>query len=208
VLRRALHDLAAERELGTGAGQPYIAVNVSARQFRSGDFLATVREALDIGGLPPSVLLLELTESALLRLEGDIGSDLAELKRLGVRLAIDDFGTGYSSLSYLRELPIDVLKIDRAFVDGITVSQQRLALARGIVQIAKTLRIAVVAEGIETVEQCELLTEMGCEYGQGYLLAKPMDWPDAQDLLHSRRSLIPARCSEESAAGDGLARAD
>jgi diguanylate cyclase (GGDEF)-like protein/PAS domain S-box-containing protein len=209
VLRQALRDLAAER--GPGAGTrcpPYVAVNVSARQFRAGGFMRNVREALDAAGLPPSALLLELTESALLRLEGNTGADLTELKRLGVRLAIDDFGTGYSSLSYLRELPIDILKIDRAFVDGIGISQQRLALAQGIVQIAQTLGIAVVAEGIETDEQCELLTEMGCEYGQGYLLAKPMAWPDARDLLRSGRPLTPARPGAESPAWDGLARAD
>ncbi len=196
VLRHALGAMAAERSVRGDSGQPYAAVNVSARQFRAGGFVRTVREALDTTGFPASDLLLELTESALLRLEENIGADLAELKRLGVRLAIDDFGTGYSSLSYLRDLPIDVLKIDRAFVDGIAASQQRLALARGIVQIAKTLGIAVVAEGIETCEQCELLTEMGCEYGQGYLFAKPMEWPAAQGLLRSRRPLIPARAGE------------
>jgi diguanylate cyclase (GGDEF)-like protein/PAS domain S-box-containing protein len=202
VLRRALSDLAAERGPCAGTGQPYVAVNVSARQFRSGGFVRTIREALEGAGMPPSALLLELTESALLRLEENIRSDLAELKGLGVRLAIDDFGTGYSSLSYLRELPIDVLKIDRAFVDGITASRQRLALARGIVQIAKTLEIAVVAEGIETIDQCEALTEMGCEYGQGYLFARPMGWPDAQDLLRSGRLLIPALTRPEPGHGD------
>jgi EAL domain-containing protein (putative c-di-GMP-specific phosphodiesterase class I) len=129
----------------------------------------------------------------LLRHEEGIVANLAEFKRLGVRLAIDDFGTGYSSLSYLRELPIDVLKIDRSFVEGITASQQRLALAKGIVAIARSLNIAVVAEGIETSEQCELLIKMGCEYGQGYLLARPMSWQDAQQLLRSNRPLTPAR---------------
>jgi diguanylate cyclase (GGDEF)-like protein/PAS domain S-box-containing protein len=195
VLRHALGALAGERA-ARGDNGPYVAVNVSARQFRAGGFVRTVREALDATGLPSSALLLELTESTLLRLEEDIGADLAELKSLGVRLAIDDFGTGYSSLSYLRELPIDVLKIDRTFVDGIAASQQRLALARGIAQIAKTLEIAVVAEGIETREQYELLAEMGCEYGQGYLFAKPMEWPAAQGLLRSRRPLTPARAGQ------------
>jgi diguanylate cyclase (GGDEF)-like protein/PAS domain S-box-containing protein len=199
VLRHALGALRGERAArGGDSGRPYVAVNVSARQFRAGGFVRTVREALDATGLPSSALLLELTESALLGLEENIGADLTELKHLGVRLAIDDFGTGYSSLSYLRDLPIDVLKIDRAFVEGIAASPQRLALAEGIVQIAKTLRIVVVAEGIETGEQCELLTEMGCDYGQGYLFAKPMEWPAAQDLLRSRRPLTPARAGERA----------
>jgi diguanylate cyclase (GGDEF)-like protein/PAS domain S-box-containing protein len=202
VIRRALSDLAAGRALADRTADPFVSINVSARQFRSGDLLKTVREALEDTGLPPSLLLLELTESVLLRHEEGIAANLAEFERLGVRLAIDDFGTGYSSLSYLRELPIDVLKIDRSFVEGITASQRRLALAKGIVAIASTLGIAVIAEGIETSEQCELVTEMGCEYGQGYLLARPMPWQDSQRLLRTNRPLTPApRIDARSAAG-------
>ncbi len=195
VIQRALSDLAAGRASGSRTADPFVSVNVSARQFGSGTFVTTVRRALEDAGLPPSLLLLELTESVLLRQEEGIAANLAELQRLGVRLAIDDFGTGYSSLSYLRELPIDVLKIDRSFVEGITASQRRLALAQGIVGIAGTLGMAVVAEGIETGEQRELLTQMGCEYGQGYLLARPMSWQDGQRLLRTNRPLTPARAS-------------
>jgi diguanylate cyclase (GGDEF)-like protein/PAS domain S-box-containing protein len=191
VIQRALADLAAGRADAGQAAGPYVSVNVSARQFRSGNLVATIRESLRDAGVPPSLLLLELTESVLLRHEDGIVASLAELKQLGVRLAIDDFGTGYSSLSYLRDLPIDVLKIDRSFVEGITVSPQRLALARGIVAMAGTLGIEVVAEGIETTEQCALLTTMGCEYGQGFLLAKPMPWQDGLRLLGSSRPLTP-----------------
>ena len=149
-------------------------------------------------GSRPSLLLLELTESVLLRNDEGIAANLTELQRLGVRLAIDDFGTGYSSLSYLRELPIDILKIDRSFVEGITASQRRLALAKGIVAIASTLDIAVVAEGIETREQCDVLTEMGCEYGQGYLLARPMSWHDGQQLLRANDPLTPPARQRET----------
>ena len=195
VIQRALSDLAAGRASGGRTADPFVSVNVSARQFGSANFVSTVRRALEDAGIPPSLLLLELTESVLLRQEEGIAANLAELQRLGVRLAIDDFGTGYSSLSYLRELPIDVLKIDRSFVEGITASQRRLALAQGIVGIAGTLGMAVVAEGIETSEQRALLTEMGCEYGQGYLLARPMPWPDGQRLLRTNRPLAPARAS-------------
>jgi len=202
VIRRALSDLAAGRVPADRTADPFVSINVSARQFRSADFVKTVREALEDTGLPPSLLLLELTESVLLRHEEGIAANLAEFKRLGVRLAIDDFGTGYSSLSYLRELPIDVLKIDRSFVEGISASQRRLALAKGIVAIANTLGIAVIAEGVETGEQCELVTEMGCEYGQGYLLARPMSWQDGQRLLRANRPLTPApRLDARSAAG-------
>ena len=119
-----------------------------------------------------------------------------ELKSIGVKLAIDDFGTGYSSLSYLRELPFDVVKMDKSFVDGIADSEQRLALADGIVQIARTLHLEVVAEGIESEVQRDLLTEMGCHYGQGYLLAMPMQPSEAEDLARHgfpHPSLVPTR---------------
>jgi EAL domain-containing protein (putative c-di-GMP-specific phosphodiesterase class I) len=109
-----------------------------------------------------------------------------------VRLAIDDFGTGYSSLSYLRELPIDVLKMDKSFVDGIAVCQQRLALAEGIVQIARTLRLEVIAEGIESEIQRDLLASMGCQFGQGYLMPMPMPAGQAETLARIGSHLVPS----------------
>jgi EAL domain-containing protein (putative c-di-GMP-specific phosphodiesterase class I) len=148
-----------------------------------------VRRILASSGLESRALTLELTETALLRRDERLQNDLAELKQIGVRLAIDDFGTGYSSLSYLRELPIDVVKMDKSFVDGIAESEQRLALAEGIVQIARTLRLEVVAEGIESEAQRDLLTAMGCHYGQGYLLARPMPPEEAEELA---RTGLPA----------------
>jgi diguanylate cyclase (GGDEF)-like protein/PAS domain S-box-containing protein len=168
----------------------YISVNVSARQFRDPGFVDTVRQVLATSGLAPSALLLELTESVLLRRDDRIRADLEELKRIGVRLAIDDFGTGYSSLSYLRELPIDVLKIDKSFVEGIATSEQRLALAEVIIRIAKTLRLTVMAEGIENEVQRDLLISMGCPFGQGYLLARPVGADQAEALLRIGRGLV------------------
>jgi diguanylate cyclase (GGDEF)-like protein/PAS domain S-box-containing protein len=191
VLRQAITDLARWRGPDPDPRQPFVSVNVSARQFRDVEFIGSVRRLLGESGLVPSALMLELTESGLLRRDERINSDLAELKHAGVRLAIDDFGTGYSSLSYLREMPIDVLKIDKSFVEGIAVSGQRLALVKGIVEIARTLEIDVIAEGIETEEQRQLMTEMGCRYGQGYLLARPMPWDQAQVLLRSGEGLVP-----------------
>jgi EAL domain-containing protein (putative c-di-GMP-specific phosphodiesterase class I) len=187
VLDRAVADLARLRDQSDEA--PYISVNVAARQFRIAGFVTIVKNALESSGLPPSALLLELTESSLLRRDGNIAAELGQLKQLGVHLAIDDFGTGYSSLSYLREMPIDVVKIDRSFVDGIDRSSQRLALIRGIVAIAHTLRISVIAEGVETDEQYALLADIGCEYGQGYLMAKPQNLTEATSLLLSGQSL-------------------
>jgi len=172
----------------------HMSVNVSARQFADAGFADNVRRVLASSGLESSALTLELTETALLRRDERLHADLMELKSIGVKLAIDDFGTGYSSLSYLRELPFDVVKMDKSFVDGIADSEQRLALADGIVQIAKTLQLEVVAEGIESEVQRDLLTEMGCHYGQGYLLAMPMQPSEAEDLARHGfpvTSLVP-----------------
>ena len=144
---------------------------------------------LSESGLAPSLLQLELTESVLLGRDDRIQAELTELKQLGVRLAIDDFGTGYSSLSYLRELPMDVLKIDKSFIEGIASSQGRLALVEVIVRMAKTLGLTVTAEGIESEAQRELLISLGCETGQGYLLEKPVAADEAEALV--RHGLVP-----------------
>jgi EAL domain-containing protein (putative c-di-GMP-specific phosphodiesterase class I) len=166
-------------------------VNVSARQFRDPGFVDGVRRVLAESGLAPSALMLELTESVLIRRDERIHTDLAELKAIGVKLAIDDFGTGYSSLSYLRELPFDVLKIDKSFIDGISTSEQGLALVEGINRIAETLHLSVIAEGIEAELQRDLLVSMGCQFGQGYLLAMPVEADHAEALVRVGRSLVP-----------------
>ena len=198
VLRQAVADIVRWREKLPGKGRdsgevamPYVSVNVSARQFRAPGFVDSVRQALATSHLQPSALMLELTESVLLRREERIQDDLMALKLIGVRLAIDDFGTGYSSLSYLRELPIDVLKIDKSFVDSITTSKQQLALVEGIIGIAKKLDLEVTAEGIETEAQRELLVAMGCHYGQGFLLAMPAEPDEAEAFILQRHRLVP-----------------
>ena len=190
VLRQAVQDLVAWQRHIPGRAPLYVSVNVSARQFRDPGFVTGVRQVLAESGLAPSLLQLELTESVLLGRDDRIQAELTELKRLGVRLAIDDFGTGYSSLSYLRELPMDVLKIDKSFTDGIAVSHGRLALVEVIVRMARTLGLTVTAEGIESETQRELLISLGCETGQGYLLEKPVGADEAErlaryGLLHS-----------------------
>jgi diguanylate cyclase (GGDEF)-like protein len=193
VLDQATADITRLREAAArlNSGLPgrrrdlYVSVNVSARQFADVGFADSVRQVLTESGLESQALMLELTETALLLRDERLHSDLAELKTIGVRLAIDDFGTGYSSLSYLRDLPIDVVKMDRSFVEGIADSDQSLAVAEGIVQIARTLNLEVVAEGIETEEQRDLLRSMGCHYGQGYLLAMPMPVTQAEELVRS-----------------------
>jgi EAL domain-containing protein (putative c-di-GMP-specific phosphodiesterase class I) len=154
----------------------YVSVNVSARQFRGTDFADVVRQALADAGARPEWLLLEITESLVLRDADKVLAELKALRAMGVRVAIDDFGTGYSSLSYLRQMPVDVLKLDKSFIDDILHSRQQHALVDAIVTLAHNLDLAVVAEGIEHAGQHASLDTMGCQYGQGYLFAKPL-WP-------------------------------
>jgi diguanylate cyclase (GGDEF)-like protein/PAS domain S-box-containing protein len=192
VLGQAASEIVQWRRRLPAQTRLYASVNVSARQFRDPGFVVGVRRVLTQTGLEPSSLMLELTESVLLRGDDErLHADLAELKSIGVKLAIDDFGTGYSSLSYLRELPIDVLKIDKSFVDGIAISEQRLALVEGIIGIARTLHLDVIAEGIETEIQRDLLVSMGCQYGQGYLLAMPVPADQAESLVRIGHKPVP-----------------
>jgi len=174
VLRAAITAAARWRDQQSGH-PPYVSINVSAWQFRSPGFVARVRRELSTAGLPPRCLMLEITESLLLRDDDQVWDDLTELRQIGVRVAIDDFGTGYSSLSYLRHVPLDVLKIDRLFTGTISSSKQQRALVDGIVRLAHTLGLEVVAEGIETAVERDLLARIGCPYGQGYLFSRPME---------------------------------
>ncbi len=191
VLQQATADLARWQQRVQGHPLVYMSVNVAARQLRDPGFVRGVRRRLTESGVAPSSLVLELTESGLLRPDQRLRADLDELMGMGVRLAIDDFGTGYSSLSYLRELPIDLLKVDKSFVDGIAMSTQRLALVEVIIRIAKTLELTVIAEGIESEVQRDMLVSMGCRYGQGYLLAAPMPADEAEALLRVGHGLVP-----------------
>jgi diguanylate cyclase (GGDEF)-like protein/PAS domain S-box-containing protein len=190
ILRQAITDMARWHAGSPESHKPGICVNVSLRQFRDPGFADGLRRCLDETGLAPSAVMLELTESSLLRRDQQVTSDLAGLKDLGVRLAIDDFGTGYSSPSYLRDLPIDALKIDKSFTGAITGPQGR-KFAELIIAFAHAIGAEVIAGGVETGEQRALLTEMGCRLGQGCLLAKPMDWTAAERLLRSGQPLPP-----------------
>ncbi|HWS37708.1 MAG TPA: EAL domain-containing protein, partial [Actinoplanes sp.] len=132
--------------------------------------------ALAASGARPEWLLLEITESLVLKDADKVIDELKALREMGVRIAIDDFGTGYSSLSYLRQMPVDVLKLDKSFIDDILHSRQQHALVDAIVTLSHNLDLAVVAEGIEEAGQRAALDAMGCRYGQGYHFAKPL-WP-------------------------------
>jgi diguanylate cyclase (GGDEF)-like protein/PAS domain S-box-containing protein len=189
VLHHAIEAAAGwQRERG-GLG-PYISVNVSARQLRTPGFMDLVRSELAASGLPPGRLTLEITESLLIR-GGGVGDELAALRADGVRIAIDDFGTGFSSLSYLRQLPVDVLKLDKSFTDTVTSSSEQYAIINAVTQLAETLHLEIVAEGIETDQEAHVLSAMGCGFGQGYLLARPMSYVGAVRWLRDEIA-VPA----------------
>jgi diguanylate cyclase (GGDEF)-like protein/PAS domain S-box-containing protein len=173
VLNEACRQAAEWRARDRGA-QFTMSVNISGRQLEDPHLIDDIRTALETTGLPPRSLLLEITESVIMHDTELTLARLTALKALGVRLAIDDFGTGYSSLSYLQRFPMDVIKIDKSFTDGIAQGPHDAALVRTIVSLSETLRLRTVAEGIEGREQCALLAQMGCELGQGYLFAKPL----------------------------------
>jgi diguanylate cyclase (GGDEF)-like protein/PAS domain S-box-containing protein len=191
VLREACRLAATWRAPNALDERPTVTVNLSGRQFQHAELVRDVAAALAESALDPNRLILEITETVIMRDVDATMARLLELKALGVRLAIDDFGTGYSSLGSLRRFPIDVLKIDKAFVDGITLGGNDAALARTIIALGDMLSLRTVAEGIEDSQQFRALRELGCELGQGYLFAKPQP-PDAfTALLASSHAGVP-----------------
>ena len=151
--------------------------------------MVQVQAALARAGLPPSRLVLEVTESLIMVDPRSMIPRLRELKDLGLRLAVDDFGTGYSSLAYLQNLPVDILKIDRSFIQEASGDIGLSLLARGIVDLGRAMRLTTVAEGIEHSEQVHALRETACEFGQGFYLARPMVDADFAKLLSSGATL-------------------
>ncbi|HUL57551.1 MAG TPA: EAL domain-containing protein, partial [Usitatibacter sp.] len=160
-------------------GRPLtISINVSATQLSRSVFVERLRRLVNEFGIDPRLIELEVTERVIIEGAGDAREALDEIAELGVGIAIDDFGTGYSGLAYLKRLPIDTVKIDQSFVRDLTVDPDDKAIVTAIVAMAGSLDVEVVAEGIETEEQLEELKRLGCQRGQGYLLARPM--PAAQ----------------------------
>ncbi|UGQ37256.1 EAL domain-containing protein [Janthinobacterium sp. PLB04] len=174
-----------------GHGPLRLAVNLSARQFKQRNLLHAVAQALAETGLDAAHLELELTESMVMHNVEQATAIMANLKALGVQLSIDDFGTGYSSLAYLRHFPIDVLKIDKTFVSDITHSDDDAAIVRAIISLAHSLRLKVIAEGVETEQQLAFLRQQGCDQMQGYLFSRPLAAPAFEALLHEG-SMLPA----------------
>lgn len=187
---RAACEHAAGWDVGRSGRTPAtVSVNVSAVQFQDPDLVPTVAAALRDSGLDPHRLVIEITEGVLLHKVDHVVTRLHELRAMGVRIAIDDFRTGYSSLSYLQHLPIDILKIDKSFVDQLGLGADGSSMVKVIVQIARTLGLQVVAEGVERLEQKEALCRVGCDLVQGYLLARPLAAADAAALSARPRRL-------------------
>jgi EAL domain-containing protein (putative c-di-GMP-specific phosphodiesterase class I) len=156
-----------------GVAAPRVHVNLSARQLTTSNLPVLVQGVLEGSGLTPGNLCLEITESVLMDDASAVIDTLWELKAIGVTLAIDDFGTGYSSLSYLRRFPVDVLKIDQSFVAGLGPDPEDSTIVAAIVNLADTLELQTIAEGVETIDQLVRLRDLGCRMAQGYYFAEP-----------------------------------
>jgi EAL domain-containing protein (putative c-di-GMP-specific phosphodiesterase class I) len=186
VLHEACQQMAAWHELGDTLD---VSVNVSGRQLDEDTIIDDVRDALQASGLNPASLIVEVTETALMRNVEDTARRLREIKQLGaIRVAIDDFGTGYSSLAYLRQFPVDCLKIDRAFTSAVTTSAESRALIDTLVQLGKDLGLSTLAEGVETTDEMDILRTANVHQAQGFLMAHPLD-PETLEA----QFLVPTR---------------
>ncbi|MCA1246293.1 EAL domain-containing protein [Massilia sp. MS-15] len=184
-----------------GLGRLRVAVNLSARQFGAADLIASLESVLADTRLDPECLEIELTESLFMSDVTPAVDLLHRMKSLGVSLSIDDFGTGYSSLSYLSRFPIDVLKIDRSFVADITHDANDAAIVTSIIALAHNLKLAVIAEGVETLEQLDYLRSHGCDEMQGYYFSKPLPAAEFEQLLVQRRALPPRQVADGGVSG-------
>jgi predicted signal transduction protein with EAL and GGDEF domain len=183
VLRTACAQAQAWRQAGLPFGR--IAVNIAGPQLQREGLSDTVRAVLDETGLPPACLELEITETLVMRQVERTIDWLQALQALGVMLAIDDFGTGYSSLAYLKRLPVDKLKIDRSFVRDLPGDENDAAIARAVIALGHSMRLMVIAEGVETVVQRDFLRESGCDQVQGFLYSRPLPAVEAEAFLRA-----------------------
>jgi len=175
---------------------PRLAVNLSARQFEQQTLLNEVNDVLAVTGLAASRLELEITESMLMQNPQEAISLLGELKALGVKLSIDDFGTGYSSLSTLKRFPLDYLKVDRSFIEGLPDDGDSAAITEAIIAMARKLHFTVIAEGVETAAQGSFLRQAGCAILQGYFFSKPLSSADLAQWLAARQQQVPLLAGE------------
>ncbi|MGB5132096.1 MAG: EAL domain-containing protein [Steroidobacteraceae bacterium] len=187
VLRQACTEVKTWQSRLPEGRQIRLAVNVSIGQLRDSDLVADVSQALQESGLDPGCLVIEVTESVLMHNTESMLAKLNQLNKLGVRIAIDDFGTGYSSLAYLHRFPIDIVKIDRSFIEDLGGVEDGAALAHAIITLGNTLGLEVIAVGVELESQQRELIELGCVAGQGYFYAKPGPLQDLERSVHMKR---------------------
>ncbi|MDH3425150.1 MAG: bifunctional diguanylate cyclase/phosphodiesterase, partial [Acidimicrobiia bacterium] len=166
-----------------------VSINISSRQFASDDLVDLMKKSIGDNQLESRTMEIELTEGALIEDIEGARQTLLRLRRMGVTVSIDDFGTGYSSLSYLKRFPLDTLKIDRSFIDEITHDPDDAAISRAIVNLGRSLRLSVIAEGVETMEQLDYLRELGCDAIQGFVVSRPLPPEDIAELARSDRKL-------------------
>ena len=198
ILQETTCQLARWQKISPSHRSLIMSVNISGKHLSKDELIDDVENALAVSKILPSSLKLEITESAAMENAEQTISILNRLKRLGVQLSIDDFGTGYSSLSYLHRLPFDTLKIDRSFVYSVGESGENSEILQTIISLAKNLKKKVIAEGIETETQLSLLQNLGCDYGQGYLLAKPLTKEKAELSLYQRTSWLPVNTTDHA----------
>jgi EAL domain-containing protein (putative c-di-GMP-specific phosphodiesterase class I) len=200
VIREACRQARAWQDQGLTPTR--VAVNLSAFQFRNGTLPGTIREALAEHRLDPAYLEVEITESALMSDPEESVSILRKLSEMGVQVSVDDFGTGYSSMSYLQRFPIDKLKIDRTFISDVTSSNDDASIVSAIVSLGHTLKLKVIAEGVETPEQLEFLQMLGCDQYQGFHYSKPMPAEEFAELIRRGGHV------QEPGADDDTSRTD
>lgn len=213
LIREACTILRTLRDRRPEADWPFLSINLSVRQFDDPELFETVSNAVEKAGLPPSSLRFEVTESLTIQDLKHGASVLRSLADLGFGISLDDFGTGYSSLGYLRSLPVDSLKIDRSFVEGIEEEGGSLRIVRAVLGLAASIGLTVVAEGVETEDQVALLAQLGCTYGQGYHFARPLPVHEATLLLdrgHDHHlqagALVITDCPDPSTIQRGIRR--
>jgi EAL domain-containing protein (putative c-di-GMP-specific phosphodiesterase class I) len=197
VVREVCRQLAAWQHAGL-ANVP-VSINLDAKSLHDDTLIPMVEGALRDAGLPGAAIEFEVTESSLMSDLARVSQTLQQLRRLGIRLAIDDFGTGYSSLTYLKHFPVDILKIDRSFVQGTTSNRSDAALTTAIIAMGQSLELALIAEGVENWGQAEFLAQRGCHDVQGFLFARPLPGQDFADLL--RLGLPGTRKAHAEVAG-------
>jgi len=201
VLQQATMAFADWQRRFPASGLEYITVNVSARQLMQQNYLRVVEKAVEKAGLHPSVVRLEITETALMDNPDLAAAVLRDLREFGVQIYLDDFGTGCSSLSHLHKLPVDVLKIDRSFVRSLLLPD-RPAMVESILALARTLKTGVVAEGIEREPQAQELERLGCTHAQGFLFARPLKIEAVEALLSAHQPLGPKQVGDAAEGGD------